>query len=59
VSPDQPAWLVPREVQELLRFKDIETVYALINSGVLPATKIAGRWRIARADVEALLAGTR
>ena len=58
MAPDDelPRYLDAPEVAAALRLH-VETLYRVIARGDLPAVKVAGRWRIRRQDVEALMAG--
>lgn len=49
---DMRVWLTVEQVAERWQFAQ-DTVRKLCQSGRLPATKIAGQWRISLADVEA------
>jgi excisionase family DNA binding protein len=53
---EQPQILNVPETAELLRLHDA-TVYRALERGEIPGVKVAGRWRIRRADLDKLLAG--
>ena len=49
-------YYTPQEVAEQLKLR-VHTVYAYIRQGRLPAVQFGNRCRIARADLEAFVAG--
>jgi excisionase family DNA binding protein len=51
-------YYTPKEVAEQLKLR-VHTVYDYIRQGRLPAVRLGNRCRIARADLEAFLAGRR
>ncbi len=54
-APQNDVLIVP-EAAGLLRLADM-TVYRMLERGELRGVKVAGRWRIRRADIDKLLAG--
>lgn len=55
-KPDYPEVMNVEEVADLLRVSN-QTVYNLVKSGKLPATKIGREWRFSRAKILELLEG--
>ncbi len=55
-ADELPQILIVPEVAGLMRVHEM-TVYRMLERGELPGVKIAGRWRIRRADIDKLLAG--
>ena len=55
-SSDPSGMVTPRLAQLDIGFECVESVRRLIASGQLPATKINGRWRIRRSDLDAFIA---
>ncbi|WP_077079307.1 helix-turn-helix domain-containing protein [Mycobacterium numidiamassiliense] len=51
-----PAYLFVAEAAKYLRINP-SSVYDMLWSGRLPGYKVGGKWRIAQADLDALLAG--
>ena len=51
-----PDFLYGNEAAAYLRV-DGSTIYRWIKEGRLPAVKVAGRWRVARQYLDAILAG--
>jgi excisionase family DNA binding protein len=51
-----PDYLFSNETAKYLRISR-STAYTMMRSGQLPAHKVGGRWRIAKADLDAMLAG--
>ncbi len=45
-------WLTPEEVRQILRFKEIRTVYLKLRSGELAGVKFGRVWRVRRSAVE-------
>ena len=55
-TAELPQILNVPEAAEYLRLSKM-SVYRLLEGGKLPGAKIASRWRVRRADLDALLAG--
>ena len=54
-APDPLEYLTPEQVAELLKF-EVETVRAKMAAGKFPGTKIEGKWRVQRVQLERHLA---
>ncbi|TDA68587.1 MAG: helix-turn-helix domain-containing protein [Clostridia bacterium] len=55
-KPEYPEVMNVEEVADLLRVSN-QTVYNLVKSGRLPATKIGREWRFSRARIQEMIAG--
>lgn len=55
-KPEYPEIMNVSEVAELLRVSN-QTIYNLVNSGQLPATKVGREWRFSREKILQILAG--
>jgi excisionase family DNA binding protein len=55
-TADAPQLLNVPETADYLRLCEM-TVYRMLERGELPGVKVAGRWRVRRVDLDALLAG--
>ena len=47
--------LTAKECAALLRYRDVDTVYAMLRDGRLRGRRIGGQWRISRAEVDRVL----
>jgi excisionase family DNA binding protein len=58
VDVPEPAFYTAAEAAELLRYNRV-TVYRLLRSGAIPATRISAGWRIPRVALARTLAANR
>ncbi len=56
MAGELPAYLFTDEAAEYLRV-DVSTIYRWVRSGQIRGIKVGQRWRVARAELDAMLAG--